>query len=64
MEILKENMHANIFGHEVNDVFTKIGKAIDKVTGHENGPFTRIGSAIDDLTGDKRITIGSEKQSD
>ena len=64
MESFKENMHANIFGHKVNDVFAKIGKIIDKATGHENGIFTSIGAAIDDLTGDKCITIGSEKQSD
>ena len=55
------NMSADLFGLEIDDVFTKTGEIIDAATGNDDGVFEKIGSVLDDITDNIHISIGERK---
>ena len=51
------NMSMTIGDLEIDDVFTKVGKTIDILTGNEDGIGEEIGSILDVWTDDVHIDL-------
>ena len=46
------NLSINIFGNEIDDVFTKSGDAYDEASDNESGTGHKIGKFLDTITDD------------
>lgn len=51
------NLSINIFGNEIDDVFTKAGDAYDEASDNESGTGHKIGKFLDTITDDWEIKI-------
>ncbi|SKA06951.1 hypothetical protein SAMN02745152_02108 [Treponema berlinense] len=54
------NLSINIFGNEIDDVFTKSGDAYDEASDNESGTGHKIGKFLDTITDDWEIKIGKK----
>lgn len=54
------NLSINIFGNEIDDVFTKAGDAYDEASDNESGTGHKIGKFLDTITDDWEIKIGKK----
>lgn len=52
------NLSADIFGHKVDDVFTKIGDVVDEASDNDSNTGHKIGSFLDSITDDIEIKVG------
>lgn len=54
------NLSINIFGNEIEDVFTKAGDAFDDASDNDSETGHKIGSFLDTITDDLEIKIGKK----
>ena len=54
------NLSINIFGNEIDDVFTKAGDAFDEASDNDSETGHKIGSILDAITEDWEIKIGKK----
>lgn len=57
---IHSNLDIDIFGHKIENVFTKIGDAADEASETESSAGHIIGSFLDALTDDIEIKIGKK----
>ena len=56
----RKNLSINIFGNEIDDVFTKLGDAIGEVSDDDSETGHKVGSFLDAITDDREIKIGKK----
>lgn len=54
------NLSVDIFGHNVENVFTKLGDAADEASDNDSNTGHKVGSFLDALTDDWEIKIGKK----
>ena len=55
---IHSNLDIDIFGHKIENVFTKIGDSADEASDNDSNVGHAIGSILDALTEDYEIKIG------
>ena len=57
---IHSHLSTDIFGHKVDNVFTKFGDAADEASDNDSNTGHKIGSFLDALTEDIEIKIGKK----